>query len=56
MTWRTEESHVALGERTHIAPGTQAQIAATVAALMGKDYRKEVPRAAPAIADVLKGP
>jgi type I phosphodiesterase/nucleotide pyrophosphatase len=45
-----------LGERTNIAPVTQAQIAATVAALIGKDYRKDVPRAAPAIADVLKGP
>ncbi len=46
----------ALGERTNIAPVMQAQIAATVAALIGKDYRKDVPRAAPAIADVLKGP
>jgi len=45
----------ALGERTNIAPVMQAQIAATVAALIGKDYRKDVPRAAPAIADVLKG-
>jgi hypothetical protein len=46
----------ALGERTKVAPVTQAQIAATVAALIGKDYRKDVPRAAPAIIDVLKGP
>jgi arylsulfatase A-like enzyme len=46
----------ALGERNNIAPVTQAQIAATVGALMGKDYRKEVTRAAPAIADVLKAP
>jgi bisphosphoglycerate-independent phosphoglycerate mutase (AlkP superfamily) len=45
-----------LGERTNVAPVTQAQIAATIAALMGKDYRKDVPRAAPAIAAVLKGP
>jgi hypothetical protein len=45
----------ALGERTNIAPVMQAQIAATVAALIAKDYRKDVPRAAPAIADVLKG-
>jgi Type I phosphodiesterase / nucleotide pyrophosphatase len=45
----------ALGERTNIAPVVQAQIAATVAALIGKDYRRDVPRAAPAIADVLKG-
>jgi hypothetical protein len=36
----------ALGERTNVAPVTQAQIAATVAALLGKDYRKEVPAAA----------
>jgi hypothetical protein len=46
----------ALGERTNIAPVTQAQIAATLAVLIGKDYRKDVPRAAPAIVDVLKGP
>jgi hypothetical protein len=26
------------------------------AALAGKDYRKDVPKAAPAITDVLKGP
>ncbi|MFL6600288.1 MAG: alkaline phosphatase family protein [Steroidobacteraceae bacterium] len=45
-----------LGERANVASVTQAQIAATVAALMGKDYRKDVPRAAPGIADVLKGP
>ena len=42
-----------LGERAHIAPVTQSQIAATVAALVGKDYRRSVPAAAPAIADVL---
>jgi hypothetical protein len=42
-----------LGERTRLAPVTQAQIAATVAALLGKDYRRAVPAAAPAIADVL---
>ena len=42
-----------LGERTHIAPVTQAQIAATVAAFVGKDYRRAVPAAAPAIAEVL---
>jgi Metalloenzyme superfamily len=44
-----------LGERRNVAPVTQAQIAATIAALMGKDYRKDVPRAAPPIADVLAG-
>jgi hypothetical protein len=42
-----------LGERAHIAPVTQAQIAATVAALLGKDYRRAVPAAAPAIAEVV---
>jgi hypothetical protein len=42
-----------LGERTHIATVTQAQIAATVAAFVGRDYRQAVPAAAPAIADVL---
>jgi hypothetical protein len=45
-----------LGERTNTLPVTQAQIAATVAAFVGKDYRKDVPRAAPPIADVLKTP
>jgi hypothetical protein len=45
-----------LGERTNTSPVTQAQIAATVAAFMGKDYRKDVPLAAPPIADVLKMP
>ncbi|HEX3849071.1 MAG TPA: alkaline phosphatase family protein [Steroidobacteraceae bacterium] len=43
----------ALGERTHVAPVTQAQIAATVAALVGKDYRRDVPKAAAPIAAVL---
>jgi hypothetical protein len=42
-----------LGERAHIAPVTQAQIAATVAALLGKDYHRAVPASAPPIADVL---
>jgi hypothetical protein len=43
----------ALGERTHVAPVTQAQIAATVAALVGKDYPHDVPQAAKPIAGVL---
>ena len=43
----------ALGERAHVAPITQAQIAATVAALLGKDYRAAVPGAAPPIDAVL---
>ena len=42
-----------LGERTHTAPVSQAQIAATVAALLGKDYRQAVPAAAAPIAEVL---
>jgi hypothetical protein len=42
-----------LGERTHTAPVTQSQIAATVAALLGKDYHAAVPKAAVPIADVL---
>jgi len=45
-----------LGERKNVAPVTQAQIAATVAAFVGKDYRQAVPKAAPAIADVLGQP
>ena len=43
------------GERTHVAPVTQAQIAATVAAFVGKDYRHDVPKAAAPIAGVLGG-
>jgi hypothetical protein len=42
-----------LGERAHGAPVAQAQIAATVAAFMGRDYRAAVPRAAAPIAAVL---
>ena len=44
-----------LGERTHTPPVTQAQIAATVAALLGKDYRLAVPAAAAPIAEVVGG-
>jgi hypothetical protein len=43
----------ALGERARIAPVTQAQIAATVAAFVGKNYTHDVPKAAPPIAAVL---
>jgi hypothetical protein len=43
----------ALGERSNVAPVTQAQIAATVAGFVGKDYWKDVPRAAGPILDVL---
>jgi Type I phosphodiesterase / nucleotide pyrophosphatase len=42
-----------LGEREHSAEVHQAQIAATVAALLGRDYRKAVPAAAAPIAEVL---
>jgi hypothetical protein len=43
----------ALGERQHIAPVAQAQIAATVAAFVGRDYPAAVPKAAPPISAVL---
>ena len=42
-----------LGERSHTAEVHQAQIAATVAALLGKDFRQAVPAAAPPINEVL---
>ena len=42
-----------LGERKHVEAVTQSQIAATIAALMGKDYVKDVPKAAQPIKDVL---
>jgi len=44
-----------LGERTQTHEVHQAQIAATVAALLDKDYRQAVPQAAPPIAEVLPG-
>ncbi len=43
-----------LGERSHVAPVTEAQIAATVAAFVGKDYPAAVPQAAQPIAAVLQ--
>jgi hypothetical protein len=43
-----------LGERSHVAPVTQAQIAATVAALVGRDYHAAVPQAAQPLAAVLQ--
>jgi hypothetical protein len=46
----------ALGERARIAPVTQAQIAATVAALLGQDYPAAVPQAAQPIRAVLPAP
>ncbi|HYL71279.1 MAG TPA: AP protein [Candidatus Dormibacteraeota bacterium] len=42
-----------LGERSHSAEVHQAQIAATIAALLGKDYRQAVPAAAPPLGEVL---
>jgi len=42
-----------LGERTQVAPVTQAQIAATVAAFVGRDYPRDVPKAAAPISGVL---
>jgi len=46
----------ALGERHDVAPVTQSQIAATIAALFGKDYQHDVPAAGPPISDVLPTP
>jgi hypothetical protein len=42
-----------LGERSNTAEVHQAQIAATVAALLGQDYRQGVPAAAPALTEVI---
>ncbi|MBS0419335.1 MAG: alkaline phosphatase family protein [Proteobacteria bacterium] len=42
-----------LGERKQVAAVTQSQIAATIAAFLGKDYVKAVPMAARPIKDVL---
>jgi len=41
-----------LGEQKDSAPITQSQIAATLAALLGEDYRSEVPKAGEPIAHV----
>jgi Metalloenzyme superfamily len=41
-----------LGERANVGEVTQSQIAATVAAFLGKDYCRDVPKAAPAFAVV----
>jgi type I phosphodiesterase/nucleotide pyrophosphatase len=43
----------ALGERARVAPVAQAQIAATLAAFVGRDYRAAVPKAAQPIQAVL---
>jgi hypothetical protein len=42
-----------LGERRDAAPVTQAQVAATVAALLGRDFRKAAPQAAAPLPDVI---
>ncbi len=44
-----------LGERARAQPVAQAQIAATLAAFVGRDYHAAVPQAAPAILEVLAG-
>jgi hypothetical protein len=43
----------ALGERRDIPPVTQAQVAATVAAFLGRDFRKAQPQAAAPLPDVI---
>jgi len=43
----------ARGERMNVAPVTQNQLAATLAALLGEDYAGSVPQAGEPIADVL---
>ena len=43
----------ALGERQNIAPVTQSQIAATLAAFLGEDYARDVPKAGKPIYEVL---
>jgi hypothetical protein len=42
-----------LGERTSVPPVAQAQIAATVAAFIGKDYHAATPKAAEPILPIL---
>ncbi len=44
----------ALGERHNVAPVTQSQIAATIAALLGQDFRAFKPAAAPSLLEALK--
>lgn len=43
----------ALGERSHVQPVTQSQIAATLAALLGEDYHQVVPASGAPVADAL---
>jgi hypothetical protein len=42
-----------LGERQHVGMITQSQIAATVAELLGEDYRAFKPAAAPSLLEAL---
>ena len=44
----------AAGERANVEPVTQAQVAATVAALLGEDYRTGAPSSAPPIKGAVK--
>jgi hypothetical protein len=43
----------ARGERRDVPPVTQAQVAATLAAFLGRDFRKAVPKAAAPLPDVI---
>jgi len=43
----------ALGERRNVPAVTQAQVAATIAALLGRDFNAVAPRAAPPLPDVI---
>jgi hypothetical protein len=45
----------ALGERTKTEPHTQGEIAATIAALLGEDYRGAFPQSGAPIGDILVG-
>jgi hypothetical protein len=44
----------ALGERMRVPTVTQSQIAATVAALLGLEYQRAAPQAAPPLSDVIR--
>jgi hypothetical protein len=46
----------ALGERRNVVEVHQAQIAATVAALVGENFQSAFPAAAEPIAEVVRGP
>lgn len=43
----------ALGERTNCGPVTQSQIAATLAAFLGVDYKKDIPQAGNPVTDAV---